>query len=90
MSSDPDREAQHHHAQDHEHLPGDGHQTVTHGDHVDHLHDGQSHTEEHIHANHGDAHYEGDGHETVQHGDHVDHVHHGHRHHQHGDHVHEH
>ncbi len=34
---------------DHEHLPGDGHETVVHGDHVDHLHDGERHPEAKIH-----------------------------------------
>ncbi len=75
---------------DHEHLPGDGHQTVKHGDHIDHIHDGERHPEVKIHSDHGSAHTENDGCETVQHGDHVDHVHDGHRHFQHGDHVHEH
>ncbi len=37
-----------HPAPDHEHLPGDGHETVQHGDHVDHIHDG------HRHYQHGD------------------------------------
>lgn len=75
---------------DHEHLPGDGHEVVAHGDHVDHVHEGELHPESPIHSDHGAAHTEGDGCETVQHGDHVDHLHDGHRHFQHGDHVHEH
>lgn len=79
-----------HPADDHEHIPGDGHETAEHGDHVDHLHDGEAHTEQPIHADHEGTHVEGDGHETVEHGDHVDHLHDGHRHVQHGDHVDEH
>jgi hypothetical protein len=76
---------------DHEHLPGDGHETVEHEDHIDHLHGGERHPEERIHSDHpGGPHAAGDGCETVEHGDHVDHVHDGHRHFQHGDHVHEH
>ena len=75
---------------DHEHLPDDGCETVPHGDHVDHVHNGVQHPESNVHANHGDEHTEGDGCETVPHEDHVDHLHEGHRHYQHGDHVHEH
>ncbi len=82
--------AEHVEPSDHEHLPGDGHQTVAHGDHIDHIHDGERHAEAKIHSDHGSAHTENDGCETVQHGDHVYHVHDGHRHFQHGDHVHEH
>jgi hypothetical protein len=40
-------------ASDHEHLAGDGCETVPHGDHVDHLHDGHRH---HQHGNHVDEH----------------------------------
>jgi zinc transport system permease protein len=49
------REAERH---AHEHGPGCGHQVVTHGDHVDYVHDG------HLHAPHG-AHY--DEHEETSH-----------------------
>ncbi|MEI8409679.1 MULTISPECIES: hypothetical protein [unclassified Kribbella] len=77
-------------ATDHEHLPGDGCQTVEHEDHLDHLHGDERHPEAKIHTAHDMTHTPDDGCETVLHGDHVDHVHDGHRHYQHGDHVHEH
>ncbi|MFI7066259.1 hypothetical protein ACIBL3_35050 [Kribbella sp. NPDC050124] len=75
---------------DHEHLPGDGCETVDHEDHVDHVHGAERHPEAEVHAGHREAHSAGDGCEIVQHGDHEDHLHDGHRHFQHGDHVHEH
>ena len=77
-------------ATDHEHLPGDGCETVEHGDHVDHIHDSERHPEQAIHAAHDGTHSDQDGCETVEHGDHVDHLHDGHRHFQHADHVDEH
>ena len=75
---------------DHEHLPDDGCATVQHGDHLDHIHDGEQHEESNVHSQHDGVHTDGDGCDTVQHGNHVDHMHDGHRHYQHGDHVHEH
>jgi zinc transport system permease protein len=48
----------------HEHGPACGHESVTHGDHVDYLHDG------HRHAAHGD-HWD----EHADHADHADHTH---------------
>ena len=81
---------QHTEPSDHEHLPGDGHETVVHGDHIDHIHDGERHPEARLHDDHGTPHTEDDGCEKVVHDDHIDHVHDGHRHYQHGDHVHEH
>lgn len=77
-------------ARGHEHLPGDGCETVDHDDHRDHVHDGERHPEEKVHADHQGSHSAGDGCETVAHGDHEDHLHDGHRHYQHGDHVHDH
>jgi hypothetical protein len=75
---------------DHEHLAGDGCETVEHDDHLDHLHGDERHAEEATHVDHEGTHSDGDGCEIVQHGDHEDHVHDGHRHYQHGDHIHEH
>lgn len=34
---------------DHEHLPDDGCETMLHGDHVDHVHDGEQHAETKAH-----------------------------------------
>jgi hypothetical protein len=79
-----------HPAIDHEHLAGDGCETVRHEDHVDHIHGDQQHAEQATHSGHTNPHVDGDACQTVQHGDHVDHMHEGHRHFQHGDHVDEH
>jgi hypothetical protein len=75
---------------DHEHLAGDGCETVQHGDHVDHVHGAENHPEQAVHTPHDQPHTDNDGCETIQHGDHLDHLHEGHRHYQHGDHVDEH
>ena len=75
---------------DHEHHVGDGCEIVQHDDHVDHLHGGENHREQAVHAGHSGVHSDGDGCRTVAHGDHVDHIHDGHRHFQHGDHIDEH
>jgi hypothetical protein len=62
-------------AKDHEHLPGDGCETVQHDDHLDHIHGDERHREEKLHVHHVGTHSPGDGCETVQHGDHEDHLH---------------
>jgi hypothetical protein len=82
--------SQHTTVTDHEHLAGDGCETVEHGDHLDHVHGAERHPEQAVHAGHEGRHADGDGCETVTHGDHEDHLHDGHRHRQHGDHVDEH
>ncbi len=82
--------AEHNEPSDHEHLPGDGHETVVHDDHIDHIHHGEHHPEARIHVGHETPHTEDDDCEKIAHGGHVDHIHDGHRHFQHDDHVHEH
>ena len=85
---------------DHEHREGCGHESVTHGDHVDYLHGmhrhafREDHYEEHEspaeHTVVEHAHGEDCGHESVTHGDHVDYLHDGHQHAIHEDHYDEH
>lgn len=82
-----------------------GHAEVLHGDHVDHLHDGEIHhaCDDHVervgvvssvahlpHEAHMHVHVDGCGHELVIHDDHHDFVHGKHRHATHGTHYDEH
>lgn len=56
MSNDTDNQAEHsvtEHEHEHEHGPDCGHESVTHDDHVDYVHDGHRHAK---HDDHYDEH----------------------------------